>query len=109
MSKADADNLNSNRVYKVIDKHGSITYFKLEKSLNGENTVRIKYVSKKGEVLRFDGMEYTYWGKWKEGKKNGENGLILTRDDEKSIRDLYMSFRGVSGEMHSMVFISIRD
>ena len=108
MSKADADNLNSNRVYKVIDKHGSITYFKLEKSLNGENTVRIKYVSKKGEVLRFDGMEYPYWGKWKEGKKNGENGLILTRDDEKSIRDLYMSFRGVSGEMHSMVFISYK-
>ena len=108
MSKADADNLNSNRVYKVIDKHGSITYFKLETTPNGEKTVRIKCVSNKGEELNYHGMEYTYWGKWQEGEKNGMNGLILIKDKEKSIRDLYMSFRGVIGEMHSMVFISYR-
>ena len=108
ISNAEAENVNQNRVYKVIDKHGEITYFKLETTSAGENTVRIKCVSNKGEKLNYNGMEYTYWGKWQEGEKNGMNGLILIKDEEKSIRDLYMSFRGVVGEMHSMVFISYR-
>ena len=93
-------------IYKVVDKNNNITYFKLEKNPSGNNTVRIKYVSSDGRLLKYEGLEYTYFGKWYLGTKEKMKGIIIEGDNEKLIRGLYVSFTGVVGEAHQRVFIS---